>query len=99
MIKRRPNWEIVLNALQVGEEQEFTIEFPNGLKYGWLDGRLCVVLPVWKQRPYEGEPDEYHWLTAQDSLNYIIEMCEEFTDADIMAFVHRTVLTRLKKDR
>lgn len=99
MIKQRPKWEIVLNALRAGEEHEFTITFPNGLQYGWLDGRLHVVLPVWKQPPYDGEPDEHHWLTADDSFNHFMDMCEDFTDADIMAFVHRTVLTRLKKDR
>jgi hypothetical protein len=92
MIRRRPNFDIVLSALRAGEDREYTIRFPNGLDYGWAEGRLCNVFGVWHSQPTDVEPDEIRWIECSDSFNYIVEQCEQMSDEEITGYVSTTVM-------
>lgn len=98
MLRKRLNFEIVLKALRAGEDREYTIRFPNGLDYGWVDGRLCNALGVWHSQPTTGDPDEIMWVECSDSINYIIEQCEQMSDEDIMGYVSAAVMM-MKRSR
>ena len=92
--KHRPNWEIVMRAMNLGME----IKMPDGYTYTMVDGKLCLRLEYWEDASKLSEPsDEIRWVESAMSLNDFIKYCEGFDEQKIAGFVVFNAINRNKK--
>ena len=86
MSKKKPNWLIIYEAMENGQE----ILFPDGLTYTVIDDTLCIQLKVYKgigKLPTaDAEPDEIKWVECDMSIKQFKLQCEEFAEEDVIGF-------------
>ena len=95
----RPNWEIVLRALQQ-QPGDRTVEIDN-CKYGWHDGKLCHILYKWKGGSdiFKDPHDEEIWAESEMSLNNFIRLCEDMTEEEIVGIAANAALQSMRRQR
>lgn len=97
-IKRRPNFEIVLNNLRAGEDGELSVTL-GGEIYYWAGGRLCHKVKVWHGNDINQEPDEIHFNEAYLYFKDFVAMCEELSDDEVTAMVMQTTLFKHHRNK
>lgn len=93
-MKRKPNWQIVWNAMEAGVEIEL-----HGLTYVVVDGKLCARMHVYHNGgSLDREPDEIRYLVSDISLNDFIEECNKLSEEKIIDYAASSVLTKINRE-
>jgi hypothetical protein len=94
-MKRKPNWQILWNAMENGIEIEL-----HGLTYTIVDGKLCARLHVYHNGGglNKKEPDETRYLVSDISLNDFIEECDKIPEEKIVGYAASSVLTKINRE-
>ena len=91
-MSKKPNYIIVLNALEAGQK----LELPDGYTYAMDDGNFCYIA----KRHNAGDPedvyDELYCFADHMTVGYFIKMCGTMHDDDIAKICMNMVVNKEK---
>lgn len=96
MKRNRPKWEIILSAMNRGQEVEV-----DGFVFTMFDNILHLrLMRATKSGPYKSSFAEPVWVVSDLPLNTFISMCEDVPDDDITTLCMNMALNEInRKDR
>lgn len=95
IIKRRPNYDIVLRGLKNG----FEIKLPDGEVCAMVDNTLYLARKVWINKQPDGKPDRVEYVEFDISFNSFMRLCNQLTEEEIFSIVSRNALKGERDDR
>ena len=87
-IRRKPSWEIVLNALNEGIPVIL-----DQVQYLLVEGKICIKLQVYIDKIKQAD----RILVNNISLNHFIDLCERLSEEELFSISCDTALTKLNR--
>lgn len=90
-MSRRPNWEIVLRAMQ----KDIAVEL-DGHTFCLINDRLCMRLLSYKNEGGSLAFSEERWVASDLLFNSFIELCEVLSEDQIVNIVASTTMRSME---